>query len=77
MNLFKYFERVCVLVESKYFNQDDSFKESLDYLCELMDSDGISWVEQNKILNFWNNWESNYKKCLSVSYKRLFNEVMK
>ncbi len=74
MSLFKFFERVCILVESKYFNQKDSFKDSLDYLCELMDDQNIPWSEQNKILNFWNNWETNYKLCLSMSYKRIFEE---
>ena len=74
--LFKYFERICILVESKYFNQSKSFKDSLGYLCELMDFDKIPWSYQNKILNFWNNWEVNYKLCLSMSYRRLFDEVI-
>lgn len=76
MNYFKYFERVCVLVESKYFNQRDSFKNSLDYLCELMDDEKVSWIIQNKILNFWNNWEVNYKLCLSRSYRSLYKEFV-
>lgn len=72
--LFKLFESIAYYVECKYFCTRDGYKfpSPIPAFIQIMDTKKITWYNQNVLLNFWNNWEINYKKCLSTSYAVIF-----
>jgi hypothetical protein len=74
--LFKLFESIAYYVECKYFCMRDGHKFSspIPAFIEIMDMKKISWFNQNVLLDFWNNWEVNYRKCLSTSYSTIFEK---
>lgn len=77
--LYRFFESLAYYVECKYFSERDNleFVSPIPCLIKMMDSEKISWFNQNVLLHFWNNWETNYKKCLSTSYAVIFQVEIK